>query len=188
MNDVGFVKATVERGLAAAQKVREAFDGATVEQLNWKPAPERWSVAQCLDHLIVADAAYFPILQRIVDGDYKAPWRVRWSPLNGLWGWALLAQTKEEGKNKMKALPKFAPTSSDFDGAIVDRFHAHLNTLLDYFARCEDVDLDRTIIVSPALSFVTYSLRVTFTLLVQHAHRHINQAIRVTQIDGYPAS
>ena len=30
----------------------------TPEQLNWKPAPEKWSVGQCLEHLAISTEVY----------------------------------------------------------------------------------------------------------------------------------
>src|SRR5690242_19393837 len=32
---------------------RQLVAGLSDEQLNWKPAPDSWSIAQCLDHLAV---------------------------------------------------------------------------------------------------------------------------------------
>ena len=34
------------------------FGHLTREQLNWKPAANSWSVAQCLDHLITINREY----------------------------------------------------------------------------------------------------------------------------------
>jgi hypothetical protein len=43
-------------------RARELVNGLSEAQLNWRPAPEKWSIAQCLDHLTVASSkfdAYF---------------------------------------------------------------------------------------------------------------------------------
>ncbi len=37
---------------------RELVSGLSNAQLNWKPAPEKWSIAQCLDHLTVASREF----------------------------------------------------------------------------------------------------------------------------------
>ena len=46
--------------------------------------------------------------------------------------------------------------------------------------------MDKTIITSPPVQFVTYSLRDAFQFLIQHEHRHINQAIRVKVNRSFP--
>ena len=46
--------------------------------------------------------------------------------------------------------------------------------------------VDKTIINSPLIPIVTYNLRDTFQFLIQHEHRHINQAIKVKANEGFP--
>ncbi|MGH7471115.1 MAG: DinB family protein [Longimicrobiales bacterium] len=40
-------------------------------QLNWKPAPDSWSVGQCLDHLININREYDPTFDRIQKGEHE---------------------------------------------------------------------------------------------------------------------
>ena len=39
---------------------RASFGSLSGEQLNWKPAADSWSVAQCLDHLIRTNEQFYP--------------------------------------------------------------------------------------------------------------------------------
>src|SRR5271154_3303011 len=36
-----------------------SIDGVTAEQWKWKPAPERWSVGETAEHIVLAEAAPF---------------------------------------------------------------------------------------------------------------------------------
>src|SRR5882724_5817859 len=36
--------------------------GLSEDQLNWKPAPGSWSIAQCLDHLAVSTEKFEPYM------------------------------------------------------------------------------------------------------------------------------
>ena len=63
--------ALVSEARAAAASAQQTFGHLTAEQLNWKPAPDAWSVAQCFDHLITINAGYFPIMQSLARGTYK---------------------------------------------------------------------------------------------------------------------
>ncbi|MCB0751667.1 MAG: DinB family protein, partial [Ignavibacteriae bacterium] len=41
------------------------FSGLSSEQLNWKPNSETWSIAQNLEHLIVVNETYYPVLSSL---------------------------------------------------------------------------------------------------------------------------
>ena len=51
----------------------QEFSSLNEEELNWKPDPESWSVAQHLDHLIVINQTYFPIIAALKAGQYSLP-------------------------------------------------------------------------------------------------------------------
>ena len=53
------------------------------EQLNWKSAPATWSVAQCLDHIIVNNVKYFKVFEEIISDSYQQTTWQRMSPLTG---------------------------------------------------------------------------------------------------------
>jgi hypothetical protein len=43
----------------------------TAQQLNWKPSADQWSVAQCFEHLVRANAAFFAIFEKVLSGKKK---------------------------------------------------------------------------------------------------------------------
>jgi hypothetical protein len=48
------------------------------------------------------------------------------------------------------------------------------------------IDPVRTIITSPLLGLITYSLDDCYTMLVVHCQRHLDQAKCVTQSEAFP--
>lgn len=60
MKDENFIRSVLQKGGEAKEKASLEFSNISSEQLNWKPSAESWSIAQCLDHLIIADSSYFP--------------------------------------------------------------------------------------------------------------------------------
>ena len=186
MKDTPFIESMLIKGKEAGDKVKAGFSNINLQQLNWKPAPESWSIGQCLDHLIISDCSYFPALKKITNHTYEMTAWQKWSPFSGLFGTILADQLQEKPKGKLKAPKVFAPSFSQVDAGIFDRFHKHLNTLLEYIAALKEIDIDKTRITSPAAKFVTYNLRNTIKILIPHLHRHINQAIRVKQKTDFP--
>jgi hypothetical protein len=181
MKDPVFLDQMITRGKEAAIIVKKEFGYLGLKQLNRKPTPERWSIGQCLDHLVVSDCSYFPVLKKIAAGNYEMTTWEKWSPFNWLFGKMLVNQTQENPKNKLNAPKVFAPSSSQVDLGILERFQKHQDTLLEYLAGCKTTDIDRVHITSPVSQLVTYSLRNAITILIQHQHRHINQAVKVKQ-------
>ena len=184
MKDPDFIHLMVTKGNDARDKFNQEVANLTTEQLNWKPAPESWSAGQCLDHLIVADSLYFPALRSIADGSFKMTAWEKFSPFGGLFGRLLVGQVQENVKRKLNAPKVFTPSASQVDPEIVPRFREHLDTLVSYISSFSDVDVDKTHITSPVSKFITYSLRHAISLLIQHEHRHLNQAIRAKKTAG----
>jgi hypothetical protein len=93
---------------------------------------------------------------------------------------------QEQVKKKMIAPKRIQPQRSDKDLSIIDDYCKNLDTFLTLISNCKNVDIDKAIITSPTIRIVTYSLKDAFTFLIQHEHRHINQAIRVKTNEGFP--
>lgn len=186
MNDPYFIDLTLRRGNEARDKVRHGLTDLSVHQLNWKPAPESWSIGQCMDHLVVSDSLYFPTLEKIADGSFRMNTWEKINPFSHFLGRVLVNQMTEKVTKKVKAPKVFVPSSSQLDPGIMDRFYKHLDTLLDYVSGFKRTDLDKTHITSPVSKVVTYSLRDALTILVNHEHRHVNQAMRVKDAKDFP--
>lgn len=166
---------------------RGEFGDLTVEQLNWRPAEGRWSIAQCLDHLITMNGLYFPVFTALRNGDYRPSFAARWSPFSGPLGRALISSTRPESVRKVKTGPRAQPSSSEIAGDIVERFAAHQSQLIEKLQGIPaTTDWKRTIITSPLLGFVTYSLEDCVTLLVVHEERHLQQARAVLGAPEFP--
>ena len=161
--------------------VRAVFGGLNGEQLNWKSDEKSWSVAQCLEHLIVINSLYFPLFEKMRTADVAASMWEKISPLSGFFGRLLIKSLGPENPKKMKTSKKAYPSSSSIGADIVERFVEHNRELAEHVARISpDVDL-KHIITSPLAGFVTYSLDDCLTILVVHEQRHVLQAKRVVE-------
>lgn len=179
MIDEVFIKAILQKGKETKEKARLGSSDISVEQLNWKPSSQSWGIAQCLEHLVISDSSYFPDLKKITEGTYKMNFWEKHSPFTRFWGRIFKDQLQEQVKKKLKAPKKIRPATSEIKIEIVNRYQKNLDTFLEYISNCQNVDLDKTVITSPIIQIVTYSLRDALLFLIQHEHRHINQAIRL---------
>lgn len=186
MQDPAFIKEMIAKAELAVQKVKEEFEALDLQQLNWKPDEHTWSIGQCLDHIITADTLYFPELKQIADGTYRMSFWQKYNPMSGLFGRMLVSQIQEVPRKKYVAPKVFTPQSGSVDAVVRERFYKHIDTLMEYMASFRRADADKVHITSPAARMVTYSLRNGLKLILQHAHRHINQGIRVKQHKDFP--
>lgn len=163
---------------------REKFGGLSNEQLNWKPAENSWSVAQCLDHLIKSNEMFYPEVKKIGDGTRTNSLWENWSPLTG-WSGRFLIKSLQNDKQKTKTAASASPPST-IEPGIVEKFVAHQNEVAESVRLTENADWEKTILTSPFLSVFTYKLADGYQIMLVHEHRHLRQAERVMQVDGFP--
>lgn len=171
----------IQEAKAIAEDAQKIFGSLTTEQLNWKPNAESWSVAQCFEHLIVIDASYFPIMEKVARGEYKHSFKERLPILPRLFGKLIINAVKPETKRKLKAATNFAPSKSEIDGRIIEKFVKHQQEIIEHIKMTANVDVANFIITSPVASFVTYSLLDGYKVIVEHERRHMAQAERVIE-------
>jgi|SRR5579871_3871533 len=169
-----------------AEDAKQTFGSLTADQLNWTPAPKRWSIAQCCDHVIRTHSKYFPIFVRLAGGDARMSWWERTSPFSGWLGRVFISMLDPENPRKRKTTPNAMPSASHLGADIIDRYAAHQAEMIALVQRLP-ATLDPSVIVtSPLLSVVTYSLDDVLVFLGLHARRHFDQARRVMENEQFP--
>jgi hypothetical protein len=182
------IASLVSQAEAIANDARRVFGSLTKEQLNWKPSAERWSVAQCFDHLITTNSGYLPIVDHVLAGQKKSSIWQKLPFLPSLWGKMLIKSLDPAQTRKMKAPKRFEPAQSDVSGSIINDFAAQQEKIIEKIRATANLDLEHIVITSPAASFVTYSLMDAYRIIVVHERRHFQQAQRVTEESGFPTT
>jgi hypothetical protein len=183
---------------AYAETFGRAYDEAaalaeslTPAQFNWKPAPDVWSVAECLVHLNTTNAPYLAVMEKAVEkasaqgGPRGAPpfrygWAARW----------FIAATGPQPSRKMKSPAGMRPAPSS--SYAPDRVLADYKALTDGFlallkrAERERLDLSKIRVTSPFFSLLRLPVGADVEALAGHGLRHLAQARRVTEHSGFP--
>jgi len=181
-NDTAAISAEIEQ---ITNDFRTAFGSLSEAQLNWKPCPDSWSVAQCIDHLIKSNDEVKPRIDAKINGGKNSFWE-QWSPLTGFFG-NFLKNGLSSDKKKFKAPSKTIVPPSEVEPGIVDRFAENQKIVINDINAMADLDWDKTVITSPFLGLMTYRLRDGVGILIEHEKRHFRQAKRVTQTEGFPS-
>lgn len=170
-----------------ADDVKSTFGELRPDQLNWKPGEKSWSVAQCLDHIIKSNEQFYPEFAKLASGERKNSFWENVSPLTA-WGGRFLVKAVSEDSKKAKAPSKAIVPPSDIDAWIVDKFAEHIAEVNKKIEAVADADRKKTVVTSPFLAILTYTLEDAYTVLVEHSKRHIRQAKRVMEAEGFPAA
>jgi hypothetical protein len=170
---------------SVANEAKNTFGLLTPVQLNWKPSAERWSVAQCFDHLLTSNRPYIPIVDNVLAGHKQTFWQSM-PVLPGLMGKLLIKSLDPVKGRNLKAPTKFQPAQSDISDSVIDDFVAQQASIVGKMKATAHLELEKIIISSPVTSVVTYSLMDAYRVIVVHEQRHFQQAQRVTAESGFP--
>ncbi len=176
----------ISRCKASQHIALEKFQSLNEEQLNWKPNEKSWSIAQCLNHLIVSNEMYFPVFEAVFNNRYKSKWYQQSALINKFWAKQIILMTTSEPIRKTKNPPAFKPSSSRLPVITVTQFASHCDILISFYELLKNKPLDEIPMSSPAAAFITYTLADALLILTQHMERHINQSLRVMNTDGFP--
>jgi len=155
-------------------------------QFRWRPAPETWSVSDCLEHLNITARLYLPTLDEGISeamhrGLYaEGPYRYN------LLGRLLVKTTEPPARLRLKAPRPFQPESNRTRQGIMAAFRAYQVQYIDRLRQANGLDLARARVSSPAARWLRLPLGSAFALMTAHERRHLWQARRVVASPGFP--
>jgi hypothetical protein len=161
------------------QNFKASFGSLTSVQMNWKPNPETWSIAQNIDHLIVINETYYPVIQAVRQGTYTLPFIGKIGFMVSFIGNMILKSVQPDRKRKIKTFPIWEPSTSEIPEGILGRFENHQSELKKLMEISKDLIERRTVISSPANRNIVYKLETAFDIIIIHERRHLEQAKEV---------
>jgi hypothetical protein len=167
-------------------EIRQLSVGLTDEQLHWAAEPGRWSIAQCLEHLVVTAQRYHPRLSAAIDEHHPATAGAT-GYRRTLLGARLVGGMRDtSGRRRFRAPRIFQPTSRPAPGAPERLLSTH-RELRELLTRAAGLDLVRVKVRSPVVPLLRLNLGEALELQVVHIARHLAQARRVREHAAFPA-
>ncbi len=146
-------------------------------QLNFKPAPNSWSILECLEHLNRYAAFYIPEISRHLSTT-STPAKPEFK--SGLIGNYLVNMViPKEGGKKMKTFPKMDPKGSNLDIRTINEFIDTQEKLLRLIGAAKSEDLNKAGIAVTFTKLVKLKLGDALRFMASHNQRHILQAQRI---------
>jgi hypothetical protein len=158
-------KDVIEMFLSEAPKlktaIRNTFGELNEDQLNRKPSPDKWSIGECIDHLVVSHDQYLIIIrtlniEKFSFGDGAKPFK------QSFVGKLLINAVSPETIRKVKTFKVFYPRHKLIKLSVVDDYHRSLNELIDMAEKFEGYNLNKIRISSPISNFIQLNLEMHF--------------------------
>lgn len=173
---------------AIKQDARSLLADLSDKQFNWRPAPGKWSIAECIDHLRVSGV---PMLPRIAKATEQARANQTFGrgPFHHSFLGNLFVRLLEPPPRFKGRAPKIlVPTPDRSIAELAPEFMTLQDQLQRRIREANGIDLARVKIVSPITKFVKLSLGQWFALLAAHERRHLWQARQVKSDPNFPPS
>ncbi|MCO5250438.1 MAG: DinB family protein [Candidatus Kapabacteria bacterium] len=158
------------------------FANLTKDEWNWKPDSSVWSIAQNIDHLIVINSSYFPLISAIRKGSYQLPFVAKFGFIVNFFGKTILKAVQPDRRRKMKTFTIWEPTKSEIEDDILARFETHQSELKKIIEESTDLINRGAVISSPANKLIVYKLNTAFDIIVTHERRHLEQAKELLEL------
>lgn len=166
------LRKTLERALTLAEN-------ASPESWTYDPAPGRWSVGACIEHLNATSLAFVPLLEstigelrrqhRVSDGRYRMD----------VMGWVLCRSNEPPVRIKFRTKKQFDPPVVGDRDDVMREFDRLQSELFRLIGESSGLAIDRVKIRSPFDERVRYNVYSAFRLLAAHQRRHLWQAEQV---------
>ena len=181
------IESTLADTRSATSQWLALVDGLSDTQANWRPAPDRWSIAQCMDHLnLTTGLLIAPLTAAIItarskgalaSGPFRYGFIARW----------FLKALAPRGSKPVPAPKLYRPSSSLLEcTSVVSRFREVQKSCIAVAESADGLDLARIRIASPALALMRFPLGIWLLATASHMLRHLNQAKDVRAHAQFP--
>jgi len=163
-------------------KFNKTFGNISEREIHWKPNANAWSIAQNLEHLILINESYFPMIDRLRNKGHKKPFTAKFGFLVNFFGKMILKSVQPETSKKTKTFSIWKPSENSNSEDILVRFTEHQQKLKQKINDSEDLLKQNAVISSPANPKIVYKLDTAFRIIIAHEERHFQQAKKLLEI------
>lgn len=162
-----------------SQELKKQVEALSAAQLAFKPAADRWSISQCLEHIIRSEQMLFDMAKKELA---KAPQPQRRAEVKVTDD--NLKQMMGDRSQKFQAPQELQPEGkySDTKTALAD-FEAARRPVLDFIAKADEEDLKNHISEYPT---GTVNGHQNLLFIAAHCARHIKQIEEVKADPNFP--
>ena len=169
---------------SSAADFMKLIDGATEAQWKWKSSPDRWSIGECAEHILLSERMLY---QTALDA-LASPADPEWATKTG--GKAefikkVMPNRNPGGAGGAQAPPEIVPSGTLSHDEVVRRFNES-RAEIKAFVEKLDAPAKQHIVTHPFPVFGDLNAYDWLIYVPLHTVRHSRQIIEVQQTAGYP--
>ena len=157
-----------------------AIDGLTEQQWNWKPAPERWSVGETAEHIVLAEGLLFGNVEKACAGPVNAAWEEKTKGKT-----EFIERVMAPRLGKAKAPEPIVPSGHMTQAEVRERFEKQRTGIVQFATETEVAVKEHTE-EHPFPVFGTLNAYQWLIYIPLHTMRHDKQIAEVKATAGYP--
>lgn len=166
--------------------ISRKFASLTGEQINFKPASDKWSVGECFDHLIVSHRLYYDKLVEATSGRKLKKSKADQQIKNSYFGKKIIAAVKPDSNKKINTFKLFLPEAPEFNDDVFERFILLQNKLVKFCENLAELNLSKIKLSSPVSKFIRLNAADVLMFIINHNNRHIIQAEKIVDLCFFP--
>jgi hypothetical protein len=157
----------------------DAVSGLSEAQLNFKPAPDKWSVLECVKHIAVTEQSLWQMTNGAIEAQANPEKRADIKSTD-----EQVIQMIESREKKVKTAPPMEPQNTPYKSLeeALSSFKNDRTKLIEY-VKTTDADLRNHVVTMPFASFDAYQM---ILFIGAHSKRHTDQIEEVKADPNFP--
>jgi hypothetical protein len=154
----------------------------TAAQFNWRPDPRRWSVGQCLEHIVLTARLYPDGIERMIheararQASGARPYR------EGLVARLLVSSMEPPPRLRVRTMRSVQPPAALERDVVMAGFDAVFARFAELIATADGAALAHARMPSPFVRLISLTLGQTIAVNLAHARRHLWQGWQVRRV------
>ena len=141
-----------------------------------KPAPGKWSVLECFEHMNILYDIYLNNIKEAIEnnvGKYEQEEYFKPSIVGHYFFLSMVPNEKQKPRFKIKTFKRFEPTGKKPDS--IDRFREYHSEFSDLVKQIPELNLDKIKVTSSIGKIMRFKLGDAFRIVTGHNQRHFIQ-------------
>lgn len=164
----------------ARKEFVDSVSGLSDQQWRWKPAPERWSVGECAEHIVLSEEMLFAKAQEAMHNPADPDWATKTAGKT-----ELLLRVMAPRLGKAQAPEEIVPSGKMPRAEIMSRYEKQRAVTLKFAE--SDTDFKEHIAPHPFPIFNPLNAYQWVLYIPLHNMRHDKQIAEVKATPGFPA-
>lgn len=172
-------KDAIDQLAKTEQGVFNSLKGLSDAQLNFKPAPDKWSISECVKHIAITEMFLWKMTDSVLKQPADAAKRSAIKVTDDQ-----VLQMIESRAQKVKTFTPLEPQNTPFKSCpdALSSFYDSRKMLTDFMATTSD-DMRDHVITLPFGSFDSYQM---ILFIAAHSNRHTQQIEEVKADPNFP--